>query len=54
MYDYFYSFHNKPFGFDLFSRETEDGTPPTPESQPRITDDGVTRITDSGDIRITD
>jgi hypothetical protein len=54
MFEYFFNFYKKPLGWNLFSRDAEDGTPSPPESETRITDDSVIRITDSGQVRITD
>jgi hypothetical protein len=54
MYQYFYNFHKKPLGWNLFSRDAEDGTPSPPPSQQRITEDGQIRITEDGQIRITE
>jgi hypothetical protein len=33
MFDFFYNFYKKPLGFNLYTRENEDGTPAPPESQ---------------------
>jgi hypothetical protein len=54
MWNFFYSFHNKPLGFELFSKDVEDGTPSPHTSEERITDNGVIRMTDNGIERITD
>lgn len=54
MYSYFYNFHNKPLANDLFNRDNEDGTPSPPESQERLTEQGVPRDTQNGILRITE
>lgn len=54
MYNYFYRFHNRPLGFDLFNRDTEDGTTAPPVSEQRITEAGEQRQTQSGILRITE
>lgn len=54
MFDFFYQFYKKPLGFDLFSRDTEDGTSSPPSSVERITEDSRVRITEAGIERITE
>jgi hypothetical protein len=54
MFRFFYRFHNKALGNDLFNRDTEDGTPSPPDSEQRITEDGEFRDTQSGILRITE
>ena len=55
MFEVFYKFHNKPLAWNLFNRDTEDGTPLPPISKIRITEDGIIRITETGiEVRITE
>lgn len=54
MYSYFYNFHKKPIGNDLFNRDNEDGTTSPPESEQRIAEQGENRATESGILRITE
>lgn len=49
MFGFFYNFHNRALGDDLFFRFDEIGTPPPPPDVTFvITDDGDFVITDSG------
>lgn len=52
MFDFFYRFHNKPLGFNLFSRDTEDGTPSPPSSQTLLDNDSVTLLDNDNDTLI--
>jgi hypothetical protein len=54
MHNFFYHFFNKPLGYELFSRDAEDGTPAPATSQERITQDSIVRITEDGQERITE
>jgi hypothetical protein len=54
MYGYFSRFYNKPLGWNLFSSDTEDGTPSPPESQVMITQDSINMDTEDGQLMITE
>lgn len=54
MYNFFYNYYNKPFAWELFNRDAEDGTPSPPASVTRITEDSIIRITEDGQVRITE
>jgi hypothetical protein len=45
MKNYFYNYHNQPFGSDIFNRIREDGTPSPPDSQ-FIVDQVAEQMTD--------
>jgi hypothetical protein len=48
MFDFFYNFHNKPLGFDLYTRDSEDGTPPPITSVNLLTENGNNLLTENG------
>jgi hypothetical protein len=52
MYKYFYNFHNKPLAFDLYSRDTEDGTPAPPDSQVLLDNDDQPLLDNNDEILI--
>lgn len=48
MYDYFYNFYKKPFAFDLFNRDSEDGTPSPPSSDELLSNDSQVLLSNDG------
>lgn len=54
MYEFFYNFHNRPLGDDLFSRFDEMGSPPPPPVLNfLVDDDGNFAIDDDGNFFVT-
>lgn len=48
MFSYFFQFHKKPMAFELFSKDTEDGTPSPPTSEELLSNDLIILIGNDG------
>jgi hypothetical protein len=52
MYQFFSNFYNKPLGWGLFNRDTEDGTPSPPDSQVLLNNAGIVLVNNNDEILI--